>query len=174
MSRSLREMGKVPNTDVGSWDDKRDALPLIQIIIRVGPIHAMAVLEGRGQGGLFARERESIRDGQEPKTKGMFAGSMWTLEKLQLEMQLVKGVNGFVYSVRTGGQIQFGVRVWSDQLGEVRARMLPHDVRYTHENRHIRELQQYTLQPPEIVEMLLECVRKAGVPWLVVRKAPDP
>ena len=32
----------------------------------------------------------------------------------------------------------------------------------------------YTMQPPEIVDMLLEWSRKAGVPWPVVLKAPDP
>ena len=49
-----------------------------------------AVLEGRGQGGLFARD--TIRDGHEPKSKGMpvWLDSKWTLEKLQVEMQLVE------------------------------------------------------------------------------------
>ena len=40
--------------------------------------------------------------------------------KLHLEMQLVRGVNVFLYRVRTGGQIQFCVRVVPDQLFEVR------------------------------------------------------
>ena len=45
--------GKVPNTDAVSLDDKRNNFQLIQIIVRLIPIHAKAVLEGRGQGGLF-------------------------------------------------------------------------------------------------------------------------
>ena len=172
---------KMPNADAGSLDDRRSPRQLLQIIVRLRPAHAKAVLEGRGQGGLFARE--TIRDGQEPTTKGMpvWADSRWTLEKLQVEMQLVKGVNGFIYRKRTGGQVQFGVRVLPDQLSEVRARMLPNDVRYTDDNRHIQELQQWrlgplpcTMQPPENVAMLLEWSRKAGVPWPVVPKAPDP
>ena len=111
----------------------------------------------------------------------VWADSRWTLEKLQVEMQLVKGVNGFVNRIRTGGQVQFGVRVLPDQLSEVRAKVLPNDVRYTDDNRHIQELQHwrlgpllYTMQPPEIVDMFLEWSRKAGVPWPVVPKAPDP
>ena len=32
----------------------------------------------------------------------------------------------------------------------------------------------YTVQPPEIVEMLVAWSRQAGVPWLLVSKAPDP
>ena len=128
-------------------------------------------------------EKETIRDGHVPKTKGMpvWTDSMWTLEKLQVGMQLVKGVNGFIYRLRTTGQLQFSVRVLPDHLREVRARMLPNDVRYTDEDRHIQELQQwrlgplpYTRQQPEIVGMLLEWSRKAGVPWIVVPKAPDP
>ena len=51
----------VPNTDVGSSDDKRNALPLIQIIIRLRPIHVKAELEGRGQGGWTLCEREHQR-----------------------------------------------------------------------------------------------------------------
>ena len=173
---------KMPNADAGSLDDRRSPCQLIQIIVRLRPAHAKAVLEGRGQGGLFARE--TIRGGQEPKTKGgmpVWADSRWTLEKLQVEMPLVKGVNGFICRIRTGGQVQFGVRVLPDQLSEVRARMLPNDVRYTDDSRHIQELQQwrlgplpYTMQPPEIVDMLLEWSRKAGVPRPVVPKAPDP
>ena len=64
----------------------------------------------------------------------VWADSRWTLEKLQEEMQLVKGVNGFIYKIRTGGQEQFGVRVLSDQLSEVRSKLLPNDVRYTDDN----------------------------------------
>ena len=106
----------------------------------------------------------------------MWADSQWTLEKLQLEMQLVKGVNGFVYRVRTGGQIQFRVRVLVPCPCVVRP-----TERVESENRHIQEMQQwrlgpllFTMQPPEIVEMLLEWSRKYGVPRLVVPKAPDP
>ena len=38
----------------------------------------------------------------------MWADSKWTSEKLQLEMQVVKSVNGFICTGCTGGQIQFG------------------------------------------------------------------
>ena len=38
----------------------------------------------------------------------MWADSKWTSEKLQLEMQVVKSVNGFLCTGCTGGQIQFG------------------------------------------------------------------
>ena len=123
--------------------------------------------------GLLARE--IIIGGQEPKTKGMpvWADSKCTWEKLQLGMQLVKGVNGFIFRVHAGGQIQFGVRVLPDQLSEMRARMLPNDVRYTNENRHIQELQQWRFEPlPYNAEIPLEWSRKAGVPWIVVPKAP--
>ena len=142
MSRSLRHKKQVPKTDAGSLDEGRNAFQLIQIIVRLRPLHAKAVLDGRGQSGLFARE--TIRDGREPKTKGLlvWAHSKWTLAKLQVEMQLVKGVIGFNCRVRTEGQIQFGVHVLPDQLSEVRAKMLPNHVRYTNENRHIQELQQ--------------------------------
>ena len=47
---------KVPNTDVGSWDHKRNALPLSRILIRLIRIHAEAVFAGRGQGGLLREE----------------------------------------------------------------------------------------------------------------------
>ena len=77
--------------------------------------------------------------------------------------------------------MQFGVRVLPGHLGRERAKMLPNNVRYTNENRHIQELQPcrlgpvpYTMQPPEIVELLLKCSQKDGVPLLVVPKAPDP
>ena len=100
----------MPNTYAVSLDDRRSAFQLVQIIVRLRPTCAKSVLEGRGPGGLFAGE--TIRNGQELKTKGMpvWADSKWTLEKLQVVMQLVKGVSGFIYRVRTGGQIQFGVR----------------------------------------------------------------
>ena len=39
------ELREIPNTDVGSWNDKRSALPLIQLIVRLRPTHAKAVLE---------------------------------------------------------------------------------------------------------------------------------
>ena len=119
-----------------------------------------------------------IRGGQEPKTKGMlvWADSKCTLEKLQLGVQLVKGVSGFIYRVHAGGHIQFGVRVLPDQLSEMRVRMLPNGVRYTNENRHIQELQQCRFETlaTHNAEMHLEWSRKAGVPWSVVPKAPDP
>ena len=148
---------KMPNADAGSLDDRRSPCQLIQTIVRLRPAHAKAVLEGRGQGGLFARE--TIRDGQEPKTKGMpvWADSRWTLEKLQVEMQVVKGVNGFIYRIRTGGKVQFGVRVLPYQLSEVRARMSPNDVRYTDDNRHIQELQQWRLGPLPYTRKLSTC-----------------
>ena len=173
---------KMPNADAGSLDDRRSPCQLIQIIVRLRPAHAKAVWKDEDKVDSL-RERETIRGGQEPKTKGMlvWADSRWTLEKLQVEMQLVKGVNGFIYRIRKGGQVQCGVRLLPDQLSEVRARMLPNDVRYTDDNRHIQELQQwrlgplpYTMQPPEIVDMLLEWSRKSGVPLPVVPKAPDP
>ena len=138
VSIPARQGKKMPNADAGSLDDRRSPCQLIQIIVRLRSTHAKAVLEERGQGGLFPTE--TIRDGQELKTKSMpvWADFRWTLEKLQVEMQLVKGVNG------------------------LRAIMLPNDVRYTDDNRHIQELQQwrlgplpYTMQPPEFVDMLL-------------------
>ena len=79
-------------------------------MFRLRPRLAKAVLEGRGQCGLFAGA--TVGDGQEPKTKGMPV--LGRLEKLQLEKQLVKVVDGFIYRVHTGGKIQIGVRVLPD------------------------------------------------------------
>ena len=163
---------KMPNADAGSLDDRRSPRQLIQIIVRLRPTHAEDKVDS-------LRERPS-ETGKSPRRRACLSRRTpdGTLEKLQVEMQLVKGVNGFIYRIQTGGQVQFGVRVMPDQLSEVRAIMLPNDVRYTDDNRHIQELQQwrlgplpYTMQPPEIVDMLLEWSRKAGVPWPVVPKA---
>ena len=48
------------NTNVGSWDDKNKRSPTHSDHIRLSSIHTKAVLEGTGQGGLFARERETM------------------------------------------------------------------------------------------------------------------
>ena len=56
------------------------------------------------------RERPSEMDKSSRRRACQWADSKWTLEKLQVVMQLVKGVSGFIHRVRTGGQIQFGVR----------------------------------------------------------------
>ena len=56
-----------------------------------------------------------------------------------------------IYRVRTGGQIQFGVRVLPDQMSEVRARMFPNSVRYTNEKQT-----SHGLATVETEEMLLE------------------
>ena len=131
--------GKVPNTDAGSLDDRRNTFQLIQIIVRLRPVRAKAVLEGRGQGGLFARE--TIIDGHEPETKGMlvWADSKWTLEKRQVEMQLVKGVNGFIYRLRTAGQVPRPSERGESENATQRCEV--------HESRHIQELQQWRFGP---------------------------
>ena len=57
----LARCGKrVPNTDAGSGDDKRNALPLIQTIIRLRSIHAKALMERKRTGGPFC-ERDHQR-----------------------------------------------------------------------------------------------------------------
>ena len=61
------------------------------------------------------RERPSEMD-KSPRRRACrcWADSKKTLEKLNLEMQLVKVVDGFIYRVHTGGKIQIGVRVLPD------------------------------------------------------------
>ena len=117
------------------------ALVLIQIIGRLRPIHVKAVLEGRGYGRLCVRG--TIRDGQEPKTKGMilWADSKWSLEKLRLELQVVKGVSGSA-DRRTD---TVACSCVARPIERVRARILPNDVRHTNENRQTQELHQWRL-----------------------------
>ena len=98
------------NMDVGSWDDKRNALPFIQTIVRLRPAHAKAVLEGRGQGGLFARE--TIRCRKEPKTKDM---PVWADSKMDVgesssfDATRERCESLHLQSTAQEAQIQFGV-----------------------------------------------------------------
>ena len=171
MPRFLRDRGRKCRTQMlDHWTTDAVLANSIQIIVRLRPAHAKAVLEGRGQGGLFARE--TIRDGQEAQDEGhaCLGG---------LQMDTGKTSSGDATRERCEWlQVQFGVRVLPYQLSEVRARMSPnrcevHGRQQTHPGTATVETRTLAIHP-KIVDMLLEWSRKAGVPWPVVPNAPDP
>ena len=67
--------------------------------------------DGRRRTWWTLGERPSEMDNS-PRRRACLCGQTpsrrWRM--FRLEMQLVKGLNGFIYRVRTGGQIQFGVK----------------------------------------------------------------
>ena len=104
--------------------------------------------------------RETIRYGQEPKTKDIlvWAYSKLTLDTFQLQMQFVKSVNEFICRLRTGGR-RSGVCVVPIQKNVVRACMSPGDVRYMNENRQTQELHLWRFGPFPCAKQLSEMYR---------------
>ena len=107
VSRLARHGKTVPNADVGSRDDKGDALPLIQIIICLKTdTYRGCVGRKRTRWTLF-RERPPEMD-ITPRCTACL--SVWVKTKwaLEVETQIVNCVSVFIYTVRTGGQLWSG------------------------------------------------------------------